>query len=184
MDTVYRDVHRIYFWHILITNDYSFGRHLHRSSNIDLGTWNVDLPDFSTRQSLSDINEDTQVYFEASLRLSLIEVKYSELVKRSNVRTAFFFDESELAEVRELLVEIEAVLAEWKIVSSNILLLFIWRHHSLTITGAIDDAGIFQNQYMALCAFDMARNFNGDLVRKRSWVERFVATGTRQGTRK
>lgn len=129
MGTVYRDVHRIYFWHILIPNDYAFGRHLYRSSNIDLGTWKVDLPDFSTRQSLSDIKEDTQIWFEASLRLSLIEVKYSELVKRHNVYSAFMLDESQLAEIRELLVEIETVLAEWKIVSSSTFFFFIWLHY-------------------------------------------------------
>ncbi|KAF3402580.1 hypothetical protein DPV78_004758 [Talaromyces pinophilus] len=150
MGTVYRDVHRIYFWHILIANDYAFGRHLYRSSNIDLGTWKVDLPDFSTRQSLSDIKEDTQICFEASLRLSLIEVKYSELVKRHNGCSDFMLDESQLAEIRELSVEIETVLAEWKIeqlmmqtsskINTRLYAHLIWRATSM-VTFLVRDQG-------------------------------------------
>lgn len=121
MGTVYRDVHRIYFWHILIPTDYSFRYHLYRSSSIDSGSWKVKLPDFSTRQSLSNIKKDTQISFEASLRLSLIELKYSELDSSISLRTSAdgFLSEPEQDKLRDLMLEVDAVLSEWQIVSSQ-----------------------------------------------------------------
>lgn len=149
MGTVYRDVHRIYFWHILITNDFSFRHHLYRSSSIDSGTWKVDLPDFSTRQSLSDINKDTELYFEASLRLSVIELKYSELEKDITLRTSAdrFVSEPEKAKIRDMLLEIDAVLREWNIEGNivsidNLIVFCVEVCFSWTITALIDETGI------------------------------------------
>lgn len=121
MGTVYRDVHRIYFWHILITNDFSFRHHLYRSNSIESGTWKVDLPDFSTRQSLSDINKDTEIYFDASLRLSVIELKYSELENDITLRASAdrLVSEPDKVKIEEMLLEIHAVLCEKNIVSTH-----------------------------------------------------------------
>ncbi|KAL4804421.1 hypothetical protein BDV18DRAFT_162183 [Aspergillus unguis] len=102
--TIYKDVHRIYFWHILISTDYIFQHHLYRSGTIS-GPWKVGLPDLSKRQSLSDIARDTEVYFEASLRLSLIELEYSQLDGMS---------ENE-AKLVDLVWKVDAVLEEWQI---------------------------------------------------------------------
>lgn len=121
MDTVYRDVHRIYFWHVLITNDFSFRHHLYRSSNIESGTWKVELPDLSTRQYLSDINKDTKVYFEASLRLSVIELRYPELEKEinSSASAARLVSETDRLKIRDMLFDIYTVLTEANIVSAH-----------------------------------------------------------------
>lgn len=142
MGTVYRDVHRIYFWHVLLTNDSAFQHHLYRSSNIDSGTWKVDLPDFSTRQSLSDINNDTKVYFEASLRLSVIELKYSELKKGIVLRTfaGRVITEPEKARIKDMLLEIIAVFMEANIVSVyNFVRFRIETRCSLPIIDVIDE---------------------------------------------
>ncbi|KAE8327035.1 hypothetical protein BDV39DRAFT_215417 [Aspergillus sergii] len=117
IDTVYRDVHRIYFWHILIRDDYLFQYHLYRSGNIDPGTWNVYLPDSSTRKSLSNINLDTEVYFEVSLHLVLIEHKYSEFEKSRVWRTSAGgpLNEAGQVKLRDMLLEVIAVLSEWQV---------------------------------------------------------------------
>lgn len=118
MGTIYRDVHRVYFWHILITNDYTFRHHLYRAGNINLGTWKVNLPDLSTRQSLSNIKRETEIYFEVSLHLSLIELKYSELENSRNFRESAggLLNDAEKDNLRQLLLGIVTVLSEWQIV--------------------------------------------------------------------
>jgi hypothetical protein len=185
MGTVYRDVHRIYFWHILITTDLSFRHHLYRTSNIGSGTWKVDLPDSSTRQSLSNIDRDTELFFEATLRLSLIELEFSELENNGVLRESAngLIGEPDQAKIRDLLLEIDTVLSEWQIVSDNIFLLCVHASCSFKITGAIDGADIFRNHCMAIRSFDLARNINDNQVSPISASQRRVATRTRQGTR-
>ncbi|KAL2813419.1 hypothetical protein BJX63DRAFT_394358 [Aspergillus granulosus] len=148
MSTVYRDVHRIYFWQILITDDHLFRHHLYRPGSIDLGTWKVGLPDFSTQQSLSDINRDTRVHSEASLHLSLIELKYSELLEDSTswstIASGVLLSKAGQDKLRHLLVEVDAVLSKWQIeqllmqVSSKInaylYAQLIWRATSMIVS--------------------------------------------------
>lgn len=183
MGTVYRYVHRIYFWHILILNDYSFRYHLYRSGNIDSGTWKVGLPDFSTGQSPSNIQRDTEVYFEASLRLSLIELKYSDLENSSVLHTSAdgVLSEAEQVKLTNLLLEIVAMLSEWQVVSSPVLL--FWCYLSLTITGAIVDADILQSSRMALRSFDLALYVNDRLIPPNSATYRPVANKSGQESR-
>ncbi|GKZ37348.1 hypothetical protein AbraIFM66950_008838 [Aspergillus brasiliensis] len=143
MGKIYRDIHRIYFWHILITNDYSFQNHLYRLCSINAGTWKVGLPDFSSSLSLSKINRDTEVYFEVSLRLSLIEMKYSELVHGSpSCRSAGgFLDDAGHVKLRQILLEIATVLSEWQVeqllmhvtskINAGFYAILIWRTTSM-----------------------------------------------------
>ncbi|KAL2842390.1 hypothetical protein BJY01DRAFT_216484 [Aspergillus pseudoustus] len=119
MDTVYRDVHRIFFWHILIADDHLFRHHLYRPGSIDMGTWKVAVPDLSARRHLSDIKKDTRIYFEASLRLSLIELKFSELLESSRSwptsSAGFSLSEAGQVAIQDLLMEVDSVLSEWQI---------------------------------------------------------------------
>ncbi|GKZ27642.1 hypothetical protein AbraIFM66951_001743 [Aspergillus brasiliensis] len=143
MGKIHRDIHRIYFWHILITNDYSFQNHLYRLGSIDAGTWKVGLPDFSSSLSLSNINRDTEVYFQVSLRISLIEMKYSELVHGSpSCRSAGgFLDDAGHVKLRQLLLEIATVLSEWQVeqllmqvtskINAGFYAILIWRTTSM-----------------------------------------------------
>jgi hypothetical protein len=118
MDTVYRGVHRIYFWQILMMYDGLFRHNLYRRGNIEIGTWKVSIPDLSTWRTFSDGDRDTQVYFEVSLRLARISLRYSEMQGNMDLRLGSdgMLDVSGRAEVMDLVLEVGAVLSEWNIV--------------------------------------------------------------------
>lgn len=114
MDAVYRGVHRLYFWQILMMYDNLFRNNLYRQGSIETGTWKVSLPDPSTWRIFDDGGGDTQVYFEVSLRLARISLRHSEL--QSSIGEDGMLDASGQAEVMELVLEIGNILSQWNIV--------------------------------------------------------------------
>ncbi|BCS29601.1 uncharacterized protein APUU_71171S [Aspergillus puulaauensis] len=117
MDTVYRGVHRIYFWQILMMFDNLFRNNLYRAGSIEMGTWKVSLPDLSTWRSFNDGDRHAQVYFEVSLRLARISLKHSELRSSMDLRSGEdgMLDASAQAEVMNLVLEISAVISDWNV---------------------------------------------------------------------
>lgn len=98
--------------------DSLFRNNLYRRGNIEIGTWKVSLPDLSTWRTFSDGDRDTQVYFEVSLRLARISLRYSELQNNVDLRLGGdgVLDAPGRAEVMDLVLEIGAVFSKWNIV--------------------------------------------------------------------
>lgn len=180
MDTVYRGVHRIYFWQILMMFDNLFRNNLYRAGSIETGTWKVSLPDLSTWRSFNDGNRHAQVYFEASLGLARISLKHSELRSSMDLRSGEegMLDESAQAEVMNLVLEIGTVLSEWNIVCINTL---IHRYFDCAVLiidafiGTITYTIILHDSCKPICKAHLRCNVNDNLIPPHSTSKHYLA---------
>jgi hypothetical protein len=112
---VERNRMRFEFWHLLRT-DCLFRVSFGKPALLPEGSWVVNLPDPSITGVDDASTHFIQVHFLASMRLTLVVLKYLDWVKAESDQNAATYD----SWLDDLITEVEAILADWNVVSHRV----------------------------------------------------------------
>lgn len=108
---VERNRMRFEFWHLLRT-DCLFRLSFGKPTLLPEGSWAVNLPD-PTITGIDDASTHfIQIHFLASMRLTLVALKYLDWVNTESDQNAATYD----SWLEDLIAEVEAILSDWNVV--------------------------------------------------------------------
>jgi hypothetical protein len=109
---VERNRMRFEFWHLLRT-DCLFRLYFSKPALLPEGSWAVNLPDPSITGVDDASTHFIQIHFLALMRLTLVVLKYLDRVNAESDQNAATHD----SWLDDLIVEVEAILSDWNVVS-------------------------------------------------------------------
>jgi hypothetical protein len=112
---VRRNRMRFEFWHLLRT-DCLFRLSFGKPALLPEGSWAVNLPDPSITGVDDASTHFIQIHFLALMRLTLVVLKYLDLVNADSDQNAATYDSS----LDDLAIEVEAILSDWNVVSHRV----------------------------------------------------------------
>ncbi|KAF7168844.1 hypothetical protein CNMCM5623_001786 [Aspergillus felis] len=101
---------RFEFWHLLRT-DCLFRLSFGKPALLPEGSWAVNLPDPSITGVDDASTHFIQIHFLASMRLTLVVIKYLDWVNAESEQNAATYDRW----LDDLIVEVEAILSDWNV---------------------------------------------------------------------
>lgn len=110
---------RFEFWHLLRT-DCLFRLSFGKPALLPEGSWAVNLPDPSITGVDDASTHFIQIHFLASMRLTLVVLKYLDWVKAESNQNAATYD----SWLDDLITEVETIMADWNVVSHHVCSVF------------------------------------------------------------